>query len=127
MKTRRKSLVSLRRKHSHELFKRFERLSKLKSRFILNVNVREERGVVKRIEPRPASHSFVVIFDNPAEGFNIGDADISPELYELSRLNSKLFPVIFLLIIENLMTENRIILQIVLNISKFPNLLLKRT
>ena len=44
-------MASFRGKHSHKLFKRFERLSQLEDRLILYEEITEEGGVVEGVEP----------------------------------------------------------------------------
>lgn len=71
------------------------------------------------IKPWPTSHTFIVVLTNPAQCFKIAITDIMFELKELRRFDVKLLSIIFLFIAVKLMTEDWIILQIILSVCKF--------
>lgn len=60
---------------------------------------------MKGIEPRPACHTFVVIFADPAQCLQIAVADIVLKLQELGGFDMELLAVVFFLVAVQLMTE----------------------
>jgi hypothetical protein len=61
---------------------------------------------MKRIKPRPTLHTFIIIPTYPLQSFNITSTDIRLQLQILSRSDLKLLPIVFLLIVINIMFKN---------------------
>jgi hypothetical protein len=57
------------------LFEGLKRLSELELRGLLDIQVREERSVMKWIIPRPTGDAPVIIETNPTESLEIGNTN----------------------------------------------------
>ena len=68
---------------------------------------------------------MVVVFANPLQGLDKAGADTVLQLQELGRLNPELLAVVLLLVREGLVSENRILVQILLSGDPLFDLLLE--
>ena len=77
------------------------------------------------IIPGPAGHAFVVISADPAQRLKVSVADVVLQLQELGCLDVELLPVVLLLVVEDLVAEDRIVLEVVLGVGQLLELLLE--
>lgn len=64
---------------------------------------------MKRIVPRPTGHAFVIIPANPAQSLKVSIADVMFQLQELGSLDMEFLAVVLLLVVVDLVTEDRVI------------------
>lgn len=61
---------------------------------------------MKRIVPRPTSHTSIVITTDPTECLKIACADVMSQLQELIRFDMEFLSVVFLLVVIEVVTED---------------------